>query len=191
MVVRALCAFLLFALCAASAEQQNANAGGVENELSRIVNEAADASSKQQTPAAADAEASGPRPFNESAIAMQDVDAALLSAQSTGKMPLLILGGNWCHDSRGLAAKFEIEPLKTLIETMYQTVWVDVGHRDRNLDVAKRFGVNKIIGTPTVIILSPDGDLLNADTVHDWRTADSKPYDETVAYFDLFARGPR
>ena len=142
-------------------------------------------------PAAAESEASGPRPFDETANAMQDIDAALLSARSTGKMPLLILGGNWCHDSRGLAAKFELDPLKALIETRYQPVWIDVGHRDRNLEVAKRFGVDKLIGTPTVIILSPDGEVLNAETVHDWRTADSRPYDEAVAYFDSFAQKPR
>ena len=139
-------------------------------------------------PTAASSEATNPRPFDESANAMQDVDAALLSARSTGKMPLLVLGGNWCHDSRGLAAKFEVEPLKTLIGAEYQIVWIDVGHRDRNLDVAARFGVDKIIGTPTVIILSPDGEILNAGSVHDWRTADSKSFDETLSYFESFVR---
>jgi hypothetical protein len=128
----------------------------------------------------------GLHPFDESADAMQDVDAALLSARSTGKMPLLVLGGNWCHDSRGLAAKFETEPLKSLIDAQYQTVWVDVGHRDRNLDVAGRFGVAKIIGTPTVIILSPDAEPLNLSTVHDWRTADSRSLGDAVAYFQSF-----
>lgn len=150
----------------------------VEERLLRLAQKAA--------PAVAASETSGPRPFDESANAMQDVDAALLSARASGKMPLLILGGNWCHDSRGLAAKFEVEPLKSLIETRYQTVWIDVGHRDRNLEVAKRFGVDQVIGTPTVIILSSDGDVLNADSVHDWRTADSKPFDEALAYFTTF-----
>ncbi len=104
---------------------------------------------------------------------------------------MLVLGGNWCHDSRGLAAKFETEPLRSLIEANYQTVWIDVGHRDRNLDVARRFGVDGIIGTPTVIILSPDGAPLNSDTVHDWRTADSRTLADAVAYFDSFVRKPR
>lgn len=129
-------------------------------------------------------------PFDESADAMQDVDAALLSARSTGRMPLLVLGGNWCHDSRGLAATFETEPLKSLIEVQYQTVWVDVGHRDRNLDVAGRFGVAKIIGTPTVIILSPDGKPLNLDTAHDWRAADSRTLEDAVSYFRSFVPNP-
>lgn len=128
-----------------------------------------------------------PQPFDETANAMQDVDAALLAAKASGKNVILALGGNWCHDSRGLAKKFETDPLKTLINDKYEVVWVDVGHRDRNLDVAQRFSVDKLLGTPTIIITAPDGAVLNADTVHDWRTADSKTLDETYEYFASFA----
>ena len=114
---------------------------------------------------------------------MLDVDAGLRAASISGKNVLLVLGGNWCHDSRGLAAKFEQPELAEVIAQKYELVWVDVGRRDRNLDVAARFGVMELFGTPTVLILSPQGELLNADSVHDWRTAYSKPYDETLAYF--------
>jgi hypothetical protein len=129
-----------------------------------------------------------PRPFDETANAMDAVDAALNAAKASGKRPLLVLGGNWCHDSRGLAKKFETAPLQSLINDNFLPVWVDVGHRDRNLDIARRFGIDAILGTPTVLILSPDGDLLNRDSVHDWRTADSKTLAETIEYFVFFAK---
>jgi len=141
------------------------------------------AKEREPAPVAADE----PQPFDETANAMQDVDAALLAAKASGKNVVLALGGNWCHDSRGLAKKFETDPLKTLIKDKYEVVWVDVGHRDRNLDVAQRFGVDKLLGTPTIIITASDGAVLNADTVHDWRTADSKTVDETYDYFASFA----
>ena len=131
-----------------------------------------------------------PRPFDASRNAMNDVDAALLRASDSGKNVLLVLGGNWCHDSRGLARQLSEPELADTIATGYELVWVDVGHRDRNLDVAERFGVPALYGTPTVLILSPEGVLINEDSVHDWRTADSKPYDETLAYFDRFSRAP-
>jgi CubicO group peptidase (beta-lactamase class C family) len=131
-----------------------------------------------------------PRPFDETADAMSEVDAALVAAKATGKRPLLILGGNWCHDSRGLAEKFAAAPLRSVIEDNYLPVWVDIGHRDRNLDIARRFGIDDILGTPTVLILSPDGALINRESVHDWRTADSKSMAETVAYFESFADQP-
>ncbi len=128
------------------------------------------------------------RPFDETRNAMMDVDAALASAGIRGKRVVLVLGGNWCHDSRGLAGKFEEPELAAVIADYYELVWVDVGHRDRNLNVAMRFGVPQIFGTPTVLILSSEGALLNKESVHDWRTADSKPYDETLGYFMRFAQ---
>ena len=100
---------------------------------------------------------------------------------------LLVLGGNWCHDGRGLAAKFEKSELAKLIADKFELVWVDVGHRDRNLHILHRFEVMEIFGTPTVLIISPEGELLNRDTVHDWRTADSIPYEDTYNYFANFA----
>lgn len=128
------------------------------------------------------------RPFDETRNASVEVDAALAAAQVSGKNPLLILGGNWCHDSRGLAAKFERPELAAVIANNYELVWIDVGHRDRNLHIPQRFGVSELYGTPTVLILSADGALLNRESVHDWRTADSKPYDETLDYFRRFAK---
>ncbi len=132
--------------------------------------------------------ASEPRPFDERADAQRDVDAALLAAAASGKNVLLVLGANWCHDSRGLAGKFEDPTLASIIESGFHLVFVDVGQRDRNLDVAARFGVAEIVGTPTILILSSKGDLLNRDSVHDWRTADSKSLEEAIAYFSGFAK---
>ncbi len=130
-----------------------------------------------------------PRPFDDSRNAMADVNAALTAAKASRKNVLLVLGGNWCHDSRGLAAKFEQDDLAEVIAENYELVWVDVGYRDRNLDVPRRFGVPELYGTPTVLVLSPDGELLNPNSVHEWRTADSKPYDETLSYFQTYAPG--
>ena len=128
-----------------------------------------------------------PRPYDETRDAMSDVDTAFAAAAISGRKVLLALGGNWCHDSRGLAAKFQEPELAAVIRDSYELVWVDVGRRDRNLNIPARFGVPQLFGTPTVLILSPEGALLNRDSVHDWRTADSKPYDETLAYFRRFA----
>lgn len=132
-----------------------------------------------------------PRPFDASRNAMRDVDVALAAAQISGKNTLLVFGANWCHDSRGLAAKFERSELAQIIADHYELVWVDVGYSDRNLDVLKRFGVKRIYGTPVVLILSPESEVLNADSVHDWRAADSISYEETVAYFGRFTNQPR
>ncbi|MEM8772613.1 MAG: serine hydrolase [Pseudomonadota bacterium] len=131
-----------------------------------------------------------PRPFDKSRDAQADVEAAFALAQDSGKNVLLVLGANWCHDSRGLAGKFDRPELASVIAKGYERVWVDVGQRDRNLDIARQFGIFELLGTPTILILSPEGELLNRESVHDWKTADSIPYDETLAYFQRFAASP-
>lgn len=131
------------------------------------------------------------RPFDSDRDANEDVDKAFAEAASSDKHVLLVFGGNWCHDSRGLAAKFARPELSRVIADGYELVWVDVGYRDRNLDVPARFGVDELYGTPTVLILTPDRRLLNAATVHEWRTADSKPYSDTLAYFERFSPSAR
>lgn len=140
------------------------------------------------TPAAHHASADDVRPYSETADAMADADAAIARAQANGTNALLVLGGNWCHDSRGLAWKFGEPELADLIADNYELVYIDVGHRDRNLKVAERFGVTRLRGTPTVLIVDGDGALLNADSVHDWSTAASRSMDETTAYFSRWRR---
>lgn len=127
-----------------------------------------------------------PKPFDESADAMADVDAALARASNQNRLALVILGGNWCHDSRALAMKFEDPRLAQIIADRYEVVWVDVGFRDRNLDVAKRFGFTEIRSTPTVLVLSGGGELQNGKSAEDWNDAASKPIEEIIDYFRAF-----
>lgn len=134
------------------------------------------------------AEDDGPRPFDETRDAMSDVDAALARANTEDKNVLLVLGANWCHDSRGFAKKLADPQIEPIVEANYVVAFVDVGHRDRNLDVAKRFGVADLIGTPTLLILSGEGALLNADSVHDWRDAASRTIKETADYLERWAK---
>jgi len=128
-----------------------------------------------------------PRPYDKTRDAMADVEAVLARARESGRKPLLVLGANWCHDSRDLAARFEKPEFASLIDRAFELVYVDVGQRDRNLDVARRFGVHELIGTPTVLVLSSDGNLLNGPTVSKWKRAASISDEETYNYFSAFA----
>ncbi|MCK5748773.1 MAG: thioredoxin family protein [Oricola sp.] len=189
MMFKILCALALTMVAACAAVKTTAGVAGGATKMAVKTTAGA-------TGAAADAAFSGGdedkkheelRPFDASRNAKIDVEAAFASARVTGRNVLLVLGGNWCHDSRGLAAAFERPELAEIIADGYELVWVDVGRRDRNLDIAAEFGVMEIFGTPTVLIASPDGALLNRESVHDWRTAASEPYDETLAYFRRYA----
>lgn len=128
-----------------------------------------------------------PDAFDETADAKADVDAALARAAERGTKVLLVMGGNWCPDSRSLAWRLAQPELASLVGDDYELVYVDVGFMNRNIDIAQRFGLSGIEGTPTVLVLAADGTLLNADSTSAWRTARSSSVADVSEYFSRWA----
>ncbi|OLF81535.1 hypothetical protein AWH62_02375 [Maricaulis sp. W15] len=129
-----------------------------------------------------------PRPFDENFAAMDVVDAALAEALAEDKRLLLVMGANWCHDSRGLAHHFEDAELAATLEAHYVTRFIDVGWRDQNHDIMRRFGVAAIYATPTVLVIDPgDETLLNRAERNFWGSAYSTPIEEARAWFVRWA----
>lgn len=124
--------------------------------------------------------------FDASADAAADVDAALARAKDRNTKVLLVMGGDWCPDSRGLAWRLEQPEVAPLVADGYELVFVDVGFRDRNLDIAQRYGV-ELHGTPTVLVLSPEGELLNPESVESWRDASRRRTQEVASYLQRWA----
>ncbi|MEM9311344.1 MAG: thioredoxin family protein [Pseudomonadota bacterium] len=121
-----------------------------------------------------------------------EVDAALMRAGEKGTRVLLVMGANWCHDSRALAGWLGTERFAGLIAREYELVFVNVGRPQsgdgHNLDIARRFGVEDLPGTPNVLVLTAEGELVNADTATTWRNAASREedtiFEELVALAD-------
>lgn len=129
------------------------------------------------------------RAFLASNTASADVDAALARAGQSGKRVLLVMGANWCHDSRILAGWLATDRFAELVARKYELVFVDIGMPrggDRpNLEIARRFGVAELPGSPNVLVLSSDGVLVNPTTATTWRDAGSRT--ETAIYDALVA----
>jgi len=132
------------------------------------------------------------KPYDADANSMVDIDKALARARVRGTKVMVVMGANWCPDSRSLAARLDKPKFQTLIADNYELVYVsagtDPGQKDQNRDVSKRFGVDAIVGTPTVFIAMPDGTVLNEDSAGYWRHAESLPVDMSYAYFDMYAK---
>ena len=130
------------------------------------------------------AEAVGGAPaYDSSRAATADVNAALAAARASGRHVLLIMGGDWCHDSMALWDLFHTPRFATMLDARYELVWVDVGHRDRNLDIARRFGLPPLEGTPTVLILTPQGTATNLEDAPTWRNAASRKPEAIYRHF--------
>lgn len=145
------------------------------------------------TESAAPANAAHPeaRLYDASIDATEAVDAALARAAGRDALVLVAMGANWCHDSRAFAGWMETERFGQLIADHYELVFINVGHPQtadgHNLHIADRFGIDGIDGTPTVLVLSPDGMLLNEETARSWRNAASRSEDEIFEELRKFA----
>lgn len=127
------------------------------------------------------------RPFDESADAEAELSAAIARAEDGERRVMIILGANWCHDSRGLAAHLASDAMQPVLDAHYEVVWVDVGQRERHQDIPVRYGVPTLYGTPTVLVVDPELGLVNRASVHDWTNAYSRRTEEAVEYFTTFA----
>ena len=130
-------------------------------------------------------------PYDAEIDATAAVDAALVRAAERGTLVMVVLGANWCHDSRALAGWLQTERFSALVSEHYEVVYLDAGHpqsgEGRNLDIAARFGVEDITGTPTLLILASEGRLLNPDSAKSWRNAASRSEDEIYEELALVA----
>ncbi len=110
-----------------------------------------------------------PYPYDEKAdtspkAVNAKVAAARNRAKASGKLLLIDLGGNWCGDCRILASTMDLPELKTFVDRHYETVEVDVGRMDKNLQVPAKYGIiEKLEGVPSLLIVDPKTDkLINA-----------------------------
>ena len=132
---------------------------------------------------AAGAESPEAKPFPSSGRARADIAAALTRASGNGHRVLVVFGGNWCHDSRALAGWFATPRFRAMLDARYEVVWVNVGHKDKNLDLARSYGLDGIAGTPTVLMLDAAGKPFNLADAPTWRNAGSRGEDAIYRAF--------
>lgn len=118
---------------------------------------------------------------------MADLAAGIEAARKSNRLLLVMMGANWCHDSRALASRIHKEPLSTLINEHFETLFVDVGYLEHGKDVISSLGIPIYYATPTVLIINPDnGEVINLDNRHLWAEAASLSMEDSVDYFQLF-----
>jgi len=128
------------------------------------------------------------RLYQPSEDPLSDVQQALSRAGDGDRLALVVLGANWCHDSRALAARLHHSPLAEVIQEDYELVFVDVGFYDNGRAVVQQFGVANFYATPTVLIIDPSsGQLVNDEDRHIWSNAYSIDMSSSVEYFEKWA----
>jgi thioredoxin 1 len=98
--------------------------------------------------------------YSATADAHADIAQAIKTATTAHKHIILDFGGNWCGDCQVLDIYFHQQPNLPLLEDNYVLVHVDVGHYDKNLDLAAKYDIPLKRGVPALAVLDEHGRVL-------------------------------
>ena len=119
------------------------------------------------------------------------VNDVMVRAEIEGKLAMLVLGANWCHDSTHFVEMIESPELRELLEQRYVVALFNTGYMDHVKDYLQPLGVPAIYGTPTVLIVDPvTGDVRNLDQHYYWRNASQLTEEDARRYFSRYLMAP-
>jgi thioredoxin 1 len=98
--------------------------------------------------------------YDVAANAHADVAQAIHNATESHKHIILDFGGNWCGDCQVLDIYFHQPPNLALLEENFLLVHIDIGHMDKNTDVAEKYDIPLKRGVPALAVLDEHGHLL-------------------------------
>jgi thiol:disulfide interchange protein len=101
--------------------------------------------------------------YSETSSPAADISSALVRARSEHKRVLLDFGGNWCGDCQVLDFYYHQSPNAEIIAKHYILVHVNIGHMDKNLDVAQKYQVPITRGVPALAVIDAHGKLLYSE----------------------------
>lgn len=110
------------------------------------------------------AQAQGRVIYPDPSVANTEIHEALARAKAQHKRVILDFGGNWCGDCKVLDIYFHDPANKSLLEENFELVDVNIGRYDANQDIADRYGIPLKRGVPALVVLSPEGKVLLAQT---------------------------
>ncbi len=120
--------------------------------------------------------------------AQEAVTRTIDTAREDGKLALIVLGAEWCHDSRAFGVRLSQPSMQDIIKESFVTQFVDVGYLEDRRAITAPLGYPINFGTPTVLVIDPQsGVLLNFADVSIWQNADSVPLEDYEHYFSSLA----
>ena len=100
----------------------------------------------------------GETPYDEKADAKLEIKTALGAAAKT---PIVVVfGANWCGDCIALTRAMKEGASAAMFKRDFRIVKVDVGHFDKNEDIATGYGVPLKKGIPAIAIISPENKVI-------------------------------
>ena len=136
-----------------------------------------------------------PQIYDSRADGEAQLAAALAQAKRENKRVLLDLGASWCRDCQAMYRLLHGDrKILRELERHYVLVLVDVGGKGsapRNASVVARFGDPLNRGIPVLLVLAPDGTLLNTDSAERLADTDHGEPAKVLAYLSKWSGAGR
>jgi len=158
---------------------------------------AAAAGEPSAEPAAAGDEAGPPEtphPYDETADARAEIDAAIAASGTDGKPVLLVFGANWCPWCRRLDYLMKHDP--TVLATLdagFHLVHVDAGerHSDTNRAIDQAYGHPIQNGLPVLVVLNAQGEVVHTQETGALEQGDHHDPAKVLEFLRRFGHEPQ
>tara|TARA_Y100001963_G_scaffold141168_1_gene209051 strand:- start:251 stop:973 length:723 start_codon:yes stop_codon:yes gene_type:complete len=110
------------------------------------------------------------------------VEHTLVQAGQNQQLVALVLGAQWCHDSRALAGYFN-DPLLAPATEKIALLPVDVGYLENKQTLLSQFGYPVYFATPTLLLIDPQTrQVINRATLPAWQNAHNETAESLQDY---------
>ncbi len=107
---------------------------------------------------------------------------AINSAEQTSTLVALVLGAEWCHDSRALADFMQSQTLATPLQDI-ELVPLDVGFLENKNALRTPLDYPAYFATPTLLLIDPTTQqVVNRDSLVRWQSAHNEPAEALAEY---------
>lgn len=113
-----------------------------------------------------------------------DIATALQAAKASHRHIIVDFGGNWCPDCHVLDRYFHDETNAPLLDANYVLVYVNIGRKDQNVGIAKRYNIPLDKGVPALAVLDSDGKLLFSQKTGEFEAMSGMQSPAVTAFLD-------
>jgi thiol:disulfide interchange protein len=124
--------------------------------------------------------------YSATADPKADIAAALKQARVEHKRVILDFGGDWCGDCQVLDIYMHQSPNADLVRKHFLVVHIDIGHMDKNVDIADKYRIPLNKGVPALAVIDSQGKLLYSQKTGEFEDMRNMNSESVTAFLNLW-----
>lgn len=118
----------------------------------------------------------------QSDIILTQYEGSLSQANQLNRKLIVVFGADWCPDCRALDGIFSDPETKSILDSQFVVMKVDVGRFDKNLSLNAKLGDPIQNGIPALVVLSPKGEFISSTKGGEFSNASKMTKEQVLEY---------